>query len=180
MSEALIEKMIFIESELKKSEDSLNSAKEKIIEQSQLITMLKLKLQHKETHVQIAATEFNNFEEIIKAQGLQIQQLVQTNQTLMQELEAAKTSGANTDDFNKIHRTTSDLDLIRMQYSDLEANYFRNQVKMMEQENNFNNKLKELFVHQSKEVQDKRNKWLDSKTFAYEAQKDFRTERRFT
>ena len=82
MSEALIERIIFIESELKSSEDSLNSAKEKIMEQSQLITMLKLKLQHKETHVQIAATEFNNFEEIIKAQGLQIKQLVQTNQHL--------------------------------------------------------------------------------------------------
>ena len=131
MSEILIEKIIFFEAELKSKENIITETKDKILEQSRTIELLKMKLQHKEREIEIISRDFQNLNEVINEQNAQIQHITQINQTLTKEIQSLKDSKTPKQDHLSINSTKSDLNLIRMQYSDLEANFLRTQEKMM-------------------------------------------------
>lgn len=177
MSEVFIEKVKYFEGELREKDRALSEAKEKISEYSRMLEMAKIKLQHRDREIEILSRDFETMSESSKALSLQLQHLVHVNHSLSQELEISKNQVRTSEIPSQFAK--SDLNLIRMQYSDLETNYLRTQKKMLELEEEYKNKFLKFCQQKDEEIQTKRNKWVDPKPFEFEAKKETEAEKNF-
>ena len=150
MLENLIEKTVVLENLSKNKDQEICELQEKIVKLGQNNEILELKISHKQTELKFVNREFEILKEKFENQTRVLQNMTLMNEKLNSELMSLRNQQTKQPFPTKFYN--SDLDLIRIQFSSLEAENIRKQQKIVVLESKLQN-----FLEKEKKASESKN-----------------------
>lgn len=164
MAENIVEKTQSLVKELENKKILIADLKKKLHESNLAKELLESKLANKETEVNILLKNYDALKKSSEEQQKFIDDLHQKNQNLNKEIIILKDSSQTISEQKVCFYKFNDheLNLVRMQYSDLEVKYLKLQEKIIELELINKNQLRIIKSNEIGELSKKRRKWVES------------------